>query len=82
MKPFCAGIPGRLRVVYLPKGQPRWGQPFKLLGLEAGVRYSARYVDPITGRTEPTIEVTSANGEWPLAYPPILQDWVLVVEAR
>jgi hypothetical protein len=41
MKPFCAGIPGQLRVCYLPKGQPRWSQPFKVRGLEPGVRYSA-----------------------------------------
>jgi hypothetical protein len=70
MKPFCAGIPGRLRVVYLPKGQPRWGQPFKVRGLETGLRYTARYIDPITGRVEPSVEVTSVNGEWPLPYPP------------
>jgi hypothetical protein len=82
MKPFCAGIPGRLRVIYLPKGQARWVQPFKLRGLEPGVRYAARYVDPITGRAESAINVNSVGGEWPLAYPPILQDWVLIVEAR
>jgi hypothetical protein len=82
MKPFCAGIPGRLRVVYLPKGQPRWGQPCKMRGLEPGVRYTAHFVDPITGRIEPSVEVTSDNGEWPLAYPPILQDWVLILEAK
>lgn len=83
IKPFCAGIPGRLRVIFLPKGQPRWATPFTLRGLESGVRYTARYVDPITGRAEPAVDVAaSAAGEWPLAYPPILQDWVLIVEAK
>ncbi len=83
MKPYCAGIPGRLRVVFLPKGQARWVQPFTMRGLEQGVRYTARYVDPITGRSEKPIPVErDANGEWRLTYPPILQDWVLIMEAK
>ena len=81
MKPFCAGIPGKLRVVYLPKGQPRWTEPIRMRGLESGIRYRARYVDPLTGKAETPVEVTPANGEWPLPYPPILQDWVLLVES-
>lgn len=83
MKPFCAAIPGRVRVVFLPKGQPRWSEPVKLRGLESGVRYAARYVDPITGRAESPVDVRpNAAGEWPLPFPPILQDWVLIVEAK
>ncbi len=83
MKPFCAGIPGRLRVVFLPKGQARWVQPFTMRGLEKGVRYTARYVDPITGRSEQPVAVEpDSNGEWRLTYPPILQDWVLIMEAK
>jgi len=82
MKPFCAGSPGRLRVVYLPKGMPRWAGAFRLRALEPNVRYTARFVDPITGQTEPPLTVTpDASGDWPLPYPPILQDWVLVVRA-
>ncbi len=82
MKPFCAGIPRELRVIYLPKGQPRWAKAFKLRGLEPGVRYTAHYVDPITGTAEaPLAVVADESGEWPLAYPPILQDWVLIVRA-
>jgi hypothetical protein len=83
MKPYCAGIPGRLRVVFLPKGQARWVQPFTMRGLEKGVRYTARYVDPITGRSEKPIPVEpDVNGEWRLTYPPILQDWVMIMEAK
>jgi hypothetical protein len=83
MKPYCAGVPGRLRVVYLPKGQAPWVAPFQLRQLEPGVAYTARYVDPITGRAEPSVEVVaSPAGEWPLPYPPILQDWVLILEAK
>jgi hypothetical protein len=82
MKPFCAGVPGRLRVVFLPKGMPRWAEPFRLRALEPGVRYTATYVDPITGKTEPAQPVQpDANGDWPLPYPPILQDWVLILKA-
>ncbi len=83
MKPYCAGIPGRLRVVFLPKGQARWTQPFTMRGLEKDVRYTARYVDPITGRSEQPVAVEpDNNGEWRLTYPPILQDWVLIMEAK
>jgi hypothetical protein len=83
MKPYCAGIPGRLRVVFLPKGQARWVQPFTMHGLEKGVRYTARYVDPITGHSEKPVAVEpDVNGEWRLTYPPILQDWVLIMEAK
>ncbi|MFA6046896.1 MAG: DUF4038 domain-containing protein [Phycisphaerales bacterium] len=82
MKPFCAGVPGKLRVVYLPKGQPGWAQPARVRALEPGVRYRARYVDPITGESEPPLDVTPVNGEWPLPHPPILQDWVLLLEAN
>lgn len=82
MKPFCAGIPGRLRILYLPKGMPRWGAPFRLLALEAGVRYTARFVDPITGTSEAPVEVTpDAKGSWELPYPPVFQDWVLILQA-
>jgi hypothetical protein len=83
MKPYCAGIPGRLRVVFLPKGQARWVQPFTMRGFEPGVRYTARYVDPITGHSEKPIPVEpDAKGEWQLTYPPVLQDWVLIMEAK
>ena len=82
MKPFCAGIPRELRVLFLPKGQARWNAPFTLRALEPGVRYTARYVDPITGRAEPPVAVEpDAAGNWPLAYPPVLQDWVLILQA-
>lgn len=82
MKPFCAGVPGRLRVVFLPKGQPRWAEPCKLRQLEPRVHYTAHYVDPISGKVEPPLDVSpDANGDWPLPYPPILQDWVIIVRA-
>jgi hypothetical protein len=81
MKPFCAGVPGRLRVIYLPKGQPPWGGQALLKELEPDVTYQAYYVDPITGKREPSVPVVAQNGEWPLPYPPILQDWVMVVES-
>ena len=43
--PYCAGIPGRLRVMYLPKRQQ-----VNLNNLERGVMYEATWVDPSTGR--------------------------------
>ena len=50
--------------------------------LESQVRYRACYLDPIAGGEFPVGDVTpTAEGEWLVPDTPILQDWVLVLEA-
>ena len=80
--PYAAGIPGELVVLYLPKGVPPWGNSPVVRGLTSGLRYRASYVDPITGAVHPLDDVEVAAGEtWQVPASPILQDWVLVLDA-
>jgi len=79
-QPYCAGIPGQARLVFLP--WPVWGITLK--AIEPDASYRAFLWNPTNGdetdlgRVEP-----SADGSWriPLDRPPIYQDWLLVLEA-
>ncbi|MBN9657242.1 MAG: DUF4038 domain-containing protein [Acidobacteria bacterium] len=78
MRPFAAGIPGELRIVFMP---PMWNPP-KVRLLESGKAYSALFFNPSDGRVHKLGEVKpSAEGEWPVPNPPTFQDWVLVLQA-
>jgi len=75
-RPFAAGIPGRLRIAYLP---PMGAQPM-LRGLDPGA-WRAFYFDPATGREHPLATVTADDtGSAKLPHGPVFQDWVLVIE--
>lgn len=80
MRPYCASAGRETRVIYLPKGLAPWAAPIRLRGFEDGIDYQARYVDPITGRSEPPVRVAAQDGEWALPRAPVLQDWVMVIE--
>ena len=78
-QPFAAGIPGQVRVCYIPA---RWNSP-AILGLEQGSTYKAAFVDPRTGQIhELGLAQPNNEGTWHLQQPvmPALQDWVLVME--
>ena len=81
LNPYAAGIPGELRVIYLPKAlfPAPWGAPVTVVGLEPDVRYRATFFDPIEGGTHALSEVTGSD-TWQIPSPPVLQDWVLVLE--
>lgn len=75
--PYCAGIPGELRIVFLPA---MWDGP-KLVRLETGVRYRAFYFNPATGKEHAAgTAAADAAGEWRPPLAPVIQDWVLVLE--
>jgi hypothetical protein len=78
MQPYAAGIPGKLRIVFMP---PMWNPP-KVLMLEPGKPYKAKFFNPSDGSLKP-LEVATANsvGEWQVPNPPTFQDWVLVMES-
>ena len=80
---YAAGIPGQVRLVYLPVAAIRFvraDQPF-LKALEHDVNYDASWFDPKTGDKYPIGSISgAANGEFQLPKPPILQDWVLILE--
>ncbi len=78
--PFAGGIPGKVRVVFLPSGV--WNISFK--GIEGQVRYHARLFDPVTGELRdlgPVKPDDQGNWQLPLNRPPVYQDWVVVLEA-
>lgn len=78
-QPYCAGIPGELRVVFIP---PVWDPP-KLTKLESAVSYHAFYFNPASGGEHEIGAVTvNVSGEWQIPIPPIFQDWVLVLEKK
>jgi len=80
-RPYAAGIPGKLRLVYLPGAVAPWSAPVHVKRLEAGVAYSASFFDPTNGREHPIGRVTpDASGSWRIPTPPIIQDWVVVLE--
>lgn len=75
--PYAAGIPGELRVIFIPL----LFDPPKVKSLEAGVAYRAFYFDPSNaqqrdlGKVEP-----DATGTWQAPLTPTFKDWVLVLE--
>jgi hypothetical protein len=75
-QPYAAGIPGELRIIFLPGS----GSPVKVKQLDRGVTWRAFFFNPATGR-EHNIETLTpdANGDWQMPDPPIIQDWVCVV---
>ena len=82
-RPYAAGIPGKVRVVYFPA--PIWplGTLPRILGLEKGVRYTAFFFNTITGERK-TIGMidADADGSWSVASPGDGLDMVLVLEAN
>lgn len=85
MSVYAAGIPGVVRICYVP-AEACWvvhrGQ-LTVRELEAGARYRATYFDPKRG-VEHEIGVVAGDGAgcWAPPKPPIFQDWVLVLENR
>ena len=78
--PYAAGIPGKVRIIYLPFFYGR----FKIKKLEKDVAYKAFLFNPVNGK-ETILGAVRNTGEW--SFPakkgdrlPIFQDWVLVLE--
>jgi hypothetical protein len=76
--PFAAGIPGQLRVIFIP---PLWNPP-KIKSLEPGP-WRALFFDPRTGRELPIPEFSpDSSGTWQSPTPPVVADWILVLDRR
>jgi hypothetical protein len=63
-RPHCAGIPGLVRVVYVPVQFYGNSRVTAITGLEEGVQYQASLYDPRTGRMTELGPVQSENGRW------------------
>ena len=81
LAPYCAGIPGIVRFYYFPTPIAPW-TPIQLApGLEPDIDYIAYFFDPKTGDEHAVGRVNSlADGTWRVPAPPVIQDWVLVLE--
>ncbi|MBD3175840.1 MAG: DUF4038 domain-containing protein [Armatimonadia bacterium] len=76
--PMAAGIDGVVRVIYIPQ----YSGPPKVTKLGSGKMYRAYYFNPMDGTTIDLQGVDSGpNGEWTPPTPPVMGDWVLVMEA-
>ena len=76
--PYAAGIPGAVRIIYVPQRQP-----VTVRELEPAVRHAARWFDPVSGdESDLGVVVPDAQGTW-TCFPPAVDqpDWVLVLEA-
>jgi len=77
-----AGIPGKVRIVYIPTRIYSWTGPI-VKQLERDVRYHAFYFDPIRAKEYKLGEVKpEGDGTWQAPMLPVCQDWVLVLEAQ
>ena len=78
-KPYAAGIPKEARIIYIPMT----ARLLKVKEIEQEITYRAFYFDPRNGREyDVGTVVPDERGEWEPPKPPIIQDWVLVMEAK
>ena len=80
--PYAAGIPGELRIVYIPLNM--WQLP-KIMGLEPEVAFGGFWFDPATGKEYPVDKIVpGSDGTYQLqrAKHIDLVDWVFVLENR
>ncbi len=79
LTPYAAGVPGVVRIVYLPRAQA-----VTVRKLEPDVQYAVSTFDPTTGRREEIGAARpDADGSW-TASPPVgmAGDWVLILDAK
>jgi len=75
-QPYAAGIPGELRIIFLPGA----GSPAKVKQLDRGVKWRGFFFNPATGKEHEIDAVAAdANGDWQMPSPPIIQDWICVL---
>src|SRR5690606_30504381 len=78
---FAAGIPGKVRVIYLPLRWYHWDGPL-VRDLEPGVRYKAAYVETDTLQRHELGEIIGdVDGLWHGPVLPHMFDWLLILEA-
>lgn len=81
--PLAAGIPEKVRIVYIPFGTGLK----KVKKIEKGIRYQTYLFNPVNGKEYEIGPITAdENGDWEMGSlsvarrMPIFQDWVLVLE--
>jgi hypothetical protein len=79
---YAAGIPGKERLFYFPRGVMPWGQRFTIRHLDCTATYQATFIDPLTGKEFPLEHPITRVKEWTIPHAPILQDWLLSLETH
>ena len=79
--PYCAGIPGELRIIYFPRYLAPWSPPTYVVDIEPEAGYKASFVDPKTGDVKPLGAITAdKQGRWRVPLPGPMQDWLLILD--
>jgi hypothetical protein len=79
--PYAAGIPGEVRMFYLPGPVHPWCPRLAVKGLDRSRKYRVFWVDTTTGAETPIDDVRiDAAGNWQMPLPPVMRDWILVIE--
>ncbi len=82
MLPYAAGIPGELRIIYIPQRIYNWTGPL-LKKLEPDIQYHAFYFNPINGDEYDLGSISgNSKGQWQAPEVPLCQDWVLILEKK
>jgi Protein of unknown function (DUF4038) len=80
LRTYACGIPGEIRVLYLPLRWYHWDGPI-VCQLEPGVKYKVTYIDPATfDKYEQGIAMADAEGRWQGTIVKYLHDWVVLME--
>ena len=78
---FAAGIPGSVRVIFLPNLANSSWRETRVRHIEPGVRYRAYFYDPVTGKeTDQGPAEADGRGGWTSGKMPFYRDFVLVLE--
>ena len=84
MLPYAAGIPGEVRVFYLPGPAVRYINRGEVVikGLEANVQYRGFYFDSKSGKDYEAVPLKGdAQGHCVMPKAPVIWDWVFIMEA-
>jgi len=80
--PHMAGIPEKVRIVYIPPPSYATCGPVAVIKIEPRVAYRAYFYDPRSGKEHDLGVVSSPGGRWLLPGLPNMQDWVIVLESE
>jgi hypothetical protein len=80
-RPYAAGIPGEVRIFYFPEPVFPWIPPVYIKEFESDADYTGYFFNPKDGSMFPLGNISpGADGKWKLPLPPLMQDWVLLME--
>jgi len=80
-QPMCCGIPGKIRLIYVPINLAPWAPKPTVRNLDGP--YRATWINPTDGsRQSLGCAEADADGNWTMPAGPVLHDWLLLLEAE